>query len=190
MDDPSRLDAEELLHLALEASRRNGHAEAIEYLKRAVALVPRDAKVAYFLGAEHAQIGLYDRAIEDISRAVEIDPQLHAAHFQLGLLYLLQGRVENAINAWRPLDRLGEGDALFHFKTGLEHLARDEFPGCRAHLERGLALNRSNSALNTDMQRVLDELSARVQAAGGQPGIQEPRPAGHVFLSAYGKTQH
>src|SRR4051812_1046232 len=106
----ARLDDEELLHLAIEASRKQRHGDAIQYLKDAAAKAPRNAQVRFLLGAEHAQIGLLDRAQEEMSAALDIDPGLVPARFQLGLLHLVQARVAEASAAWKPLDALPESD--------------------------------------------------------------------------------
>jgi len=63
--------------------------------------------------------------------------------------------------------------AIFpHFKRGLECLARDDFYGCAANLERGMQLNTSNAALNKDMRRVLDDVAAHLAKP---PLISRPR---------------
>ena len=101
------LDAEELLHLAIQASQADRHDQAITYLKRAQAKAPENANIAYFLGAEHAQIGLYQRAMEEMAQALELNPALHTARFQLGLLYLTSGLAAPATEALGPLTALG-----------------------------------------------------------------------------------
>ncbi len=174
------LDADEMLHLAMDAAKRNQHEDAIDLLKRAVDLEPDHAKAHYFLAAEHAQIGMYDRAVEEMTKAVEIDPALHTAHFQLGLLHLTSGRTAEAIGAWAPLDALGDAHPLFLFKSGLEAMVRDEFDTCRDYLTRGIAANTINADLNADMQRVLAQLPA-----DGSPEPLATIGAGHVLLSGY-----
>jgi tetratricopeptide (TPR) repeat protein len=176
---PSRLDADELLYLAMAAAKQDRHEDAIDYLKRAIEMQPNHAKAHYFLAAEHAQIGMYDRAVEEMEKSVQLDPSLHTAHFQLGLLHLTSGRVAEAVNAWQALDQLGESDPLFQFKKGLECMANDQFDACREYLTKGIALNRVNPDLNIDMQRVLDELPAQ------GTDTRQVAQTGHVFLSAY-----
>lgn len=178
----TRLDADELLHLAMDAAKRNQHEDAIDFLKRAVDLKPDHAKAYYFLAAEHAQIGMYDRAVEEMAKAVEIDPALHTAHFQLGLLHLTSGRIAEAVSAWAPLDALGGEHPLFLFKTGLEAMVRDEFDACRDYLTRGIAANNINADLNIDMQRVLAQLPAD---DAPPPTTMASTGAGHVLLSGY-----
>lgn len=180
------LDADELMHLAIAASGRNDAEQAITLLKRAVELDPRHAKAHYLLGAEHAQIGLFERAAEEMRRAVEIDPQLHTARFQLGLLLLTSGQAHAAEEAWRGLDVLGAQHSLVLFRDGLLCLARDEFDECVRLLRAGMSANRDNAPLNVDMQRIADAVQARIAAAGG--GLEaDPDGAdrGHLLLNAY-----
>jgi Flp pilus assembly protein TadD len=185
----NKLDDQELLHLALRASNENRHEEAINYLKQALELAPNNAKVHYMLGAEHAEIGLYDRATQEMSRAVELDPALITAQFQLGLLHFTSGRVDEAEKAWSPLNKLGENNPFYHFKKGMLSLTRDEFEDCTQALEKGISLNRANEALNNDMRRVLASFVARSQPPQTNTKHDATQvaaaPATHVLLSAY-----
>jgi Flp pilus assembly protein TadD len=189
MEKPAaeRLDAEELLHLALKASGENGHEESITYLKRALELKPNEGRLHYMLAAEHAQMGLYDRAAQEMTKAVELDPSLVTAHFQLGLLHVTSGRVEEAEAAWRPLDKLGEGHFLRLFKSGMLHLVRDEFKESAECLEKGIQANTFNEALNNDMRRVLRDVQERLgkQPAAPQGDGARPLPSAARVLSAY-----
>jgi tetratricopeptide (TPR) repeat protein len=172
-----RLDAEELLQLALRASGESGHEESITYLKRALALKPDEGRLHYMLAAEHAQMGLHDRAAEEMAKAVELDPSLVTAHFQLGLLHITSGRVEKAEAAWQPLDKLGKDNFLHLFKTGMLHLVRDEFKESETCLERGIKANNFNEALNNDMRKILHDVQARLGKAAAAPAAT-PAEAG------------
>jgi tetratricopeptide (TPR) repeat protein len=181
--DHSNLDGEELLHLAIEATQDGRHGDAIQYLKQAVAKAG-DARLLFLLGAEHAQIGLFDRAVEDMTAALELDPDFAPARFQLGLMHLVRGAQAEASAVWKPLDSLPETDPYPHFKRGLEYLAQNESKHCRESLAKGIALNHSNVPLNRDMQRILDDLAARETGAErGKPTSEEQAP--HVLLSSY-----
>jgi len=184
----SDLDAEELLHLAMNASAEGKHEDAITSLKRAVTLAPQEGRIRYMLAAEHAQIGLYDRAAQEMAEAIELDPSLDTARFQLGLLHITSGRVDQAARAWEPLDKLGAEHPLYLFKSGLLHLARDEFQECTQLLKRGIARNKANAALNNDMQRVLQDVDKHLQAAetpAPAPSSAKTTSPNHVLLSAY-----
>lgn len=185
----STLDDDELLHLALHASREHRHDQAMAYLKRAIQAFPDSAKAHYLLGAEHAQIGLYERAIDEMSEAIRLDPSLTVAQFQLGLLQLTTGHLREAELAWEPLDQLQRNDPFYLFKSGLLHLMRDEVTECIQSLERGIANNAVNEALNDDMRRVLDDLqghNATLITANVEPAVHatHARPVRGI-LSAY-----
>jgi tetratricopeptide (TPR) repeat protein len=191
------LDADELFHLALKATQENQTEQAIEYLKRAVNLNPQNSKAHYLLGALHAEIGMYDRAALEMDHALEIEPDLHAARFQLGLLHLTSARLDLAKTAWQPLEKLGEEDPFYLFKTGMLLLAEDDFENCMQYLEKGIEKNTINLPLNNDMARVLEKAKAAMQnsktdAANDNPadksGEDSSSPKGrHVLLSAYNR---
>ncbi len=117
--------------------------------------VHTEAETRYLLGAELAQSGHYNRAIEEMQAAVQMQPSLHTATLQLGLLLLTLNEPAKAIAAWRPLEQLGEGEPLRLFKEGLEALIYDDFDQCIRLLTRGIATNTVNPALNTDMKLVI-----------------------------------
>ena len=183
----NQLDADELLHLAIRSSEADRHEESLSYLKRAAELAPKNGKIYYMLGAEHAQIGLYDRAAEEMAKAVELEPDLYTAHFQLGLLHITSARVAQAESAWKALDGLAPDHPLYLFKTGLLQLARDEFNECALNLKRGIQLNAANPALNNDMQRILGDLEKNINSTSTPttPVKTKLAPPAHSLLSAY-----
>ena len=190
MTNPTMLDVEELLHFAIKASRSSENEKAILYLKHALALEPENAKIHYFLGAQHAEIGMYERAIADMTKAVSIDSNLDTAHFQLGLLYATSGRIDEATTAWKSLDKLGNKHPLVLFKTGLIHLASDKFTEAEECLSQGIELNSANPNLNHDMQKIIQNLQAAVKSvnsAVATAGADSPKPnaGNNIFLAAY-----
>lgn len=175
------LDADELLHLAILDTQAGRHDAAIAKLKNAAEQAPGNGKIHYLLAAEHAEIGLYDRAIEGMKRAVQLDTGLDTAHLQLGLLYFTQGRAQEAEAAWAKLDKLGPDDSLHLFKTALLTLHAGDTAGCIRLLERAAANVRGNPALANDIQRMLANL--RRQA---DPKAAAATPAAHLLATRYG----
>lgn len=186
------LDTDELMHLALRANEQADTEKTIGYLKQVLSVEPENGMALYLLGAQHAQMKMYGRAIAEMEQAIEVEPNIPAtAHFQLGLLYLTSGAVPESLRAWLPLDQLGENDALFLFKRGLVHLIQDEFPECIENLEKGIAVNVLYPALSIDMQKFADKARAAMLQPKpvAQPEAAEARqapkgPAG-ADLSAY-----
>lgn len=167
--DLTVFDTEELFHLAIKLTGQQKHAQALACLKRAAKLAPHNGAVAYFTGVVYAQINLYERALAMMKHAVQLDPSLDIAHFQIGLLCFTSNRVSEAIEAWKPLDHLGSEQPLFLFKTGLEALAREDYAACREYLTRGIRLNTDNEPLNGDMRMVLQRIEGSQADAAGEP---------------------
>lgn len=200
------LDSEELLHLALVASQADRHDHAIALLKQAWQRSPDNANIVYCLGAEHAQIGMYERAIAEMAHAVELDPSLDAARLQLGLLCLSCGLSDRGVSELQPLasrESQEPDDCYRHFAQALLALVEDRLPECAASLERGLALNRANPALSDDMHRLQQSVRQQMQAvapiddAGNTAAIVAPLPPAEqasaanpqsLWLSSYKKN--
>ncbi|MCH2172725.1 tetratricopeptide repeat protein [Myxococcota bacterium] len=182
------LDAEELRHLAELAIQREDPEAALTTLKRLLQLEPEDGQALYLLGAVHAGLGMHARAIDEISRAIELLPDIPIARFQLGLLYVLENQAAEATEVWKSLDVLGDGDPLFLFKRGIEHYLEDRVDECIADLERGLELNVDNEGLSNDIQNILTEaIRERAESEGEvvTPEVVEDDEVRPVELSAY-----
>jgi tetratricopeptide (TPR) repeat protein len=177
MNNDIDLDADELKYLAIQASRNSETEHALMYLKHAIRQRPADGELLYLLAAEHAQLGMYDRAAEEMTAALECNPEMHTARLQLGLLHLTAGRIDAARSMLQRLAGLGAESYFSYFATGLECLIQDQFPACRAALERGISINDENPALNGDMQKIIDALPLT-----NQP---ETSDASSVWLSGY-----
>lgn len=182
MSMPPDLDAEELKFLAIQASRNKQSHQALIYLKEALVRSPRQGDLYYLIGAEHAQLGMYERAADEMEHALALSPQLHMARLQLALLHLSLGRSEAAMRVLQPLEQLGAEHALYQFGQGLQHLLHERFTPCRHALEKGMALNTDNPSLNADIGKLLNALPAEPVRSDLPPG---EAPAGNVWLAAY-----
>jgi tetratricopeptide (TPR) repeat protein len=185
----AKLDVEELMHLALSAIGRGDHPSAISGLKRAIELQPEHGRARFLLGAQYAEIGMLDRAADELTNALRIDPEMDMARFQLGLLHLTAGAVEAANETWQPFDALDASHPLLLFKKGLLCMVRDEFDDARMFLREGIVRNTFSPALNRDMANVLtridevaEEAKAQAQAASPEPAAEEDE---HIGVSAY-----
>jgi hypothetical protein len=141
----------------------------VEELRRAVVDDPRNAELRYLLGAEMAQQKDYDGAVMEMSAAVALNPQLHAARFQLGLLHLTMARPDHTSAVLAPFESLDDSSPFKHFKRGLDALIRDDFGNCVAHLREGIALNKENEPLNRDMAMLIDRVTAALSEATNNP---------------------
>lgn len=192
------LNVEELLHLALEASGRERYDLSIGYLKQAYAKAceePDDVsmrpEIPFLLGAQYAQIKMFDDAKRWMREAVALNPQFDIAVFQLGLLEVLSGEQQAGEVTWAGLDYLPVEHALRSFRDGLLALSYERYGEAIEHLRQGLVTGLDNAPLLAEMQRILSNVEAQ-QAT--QPSDAEATPDGvspesgaeaHILLTAY-----
>lgn len=145
----------------------------LQQIKSAVARDPGNAELRYLLGAELAQQRDYDGAVVEMRTALAIEPKLHFARLQLGLLYLTMARPNESVEIWGPLEALDDDAALKYFKRGLEALIRDDFAACIGHLQHGIQLNTQNAPLNRDMTMIIERV--RETTAGAPEPVTPPQ---------------
>ena len=188
----SELDAEELTFLAVKAMREDRDDDALGLLRRAIQRDPQSGKPHHLIGAILASQQKPARAIEAMTEALALEPQLAGARWQLGLLHFTSGNVVGAQAVWQAFDGLEQDHPYRLFKTGMLHLARDEFDDCVAMLERGTALC-DTASVNKDMQSVIDKVRAVVKprqsasaAASASQSLAQYETQ-HVMLARYKK---
>jgi tetratricopeptide (TPR) repeat protein len=167
--------------------------EKIAELRRAAVADPRNGEIRYLLGAELAQHRRYDEAVLELSAAVALNPLLHTARFQLGLLHLTMVQPHHAAAVLAPLENLEDHAPLKHFKRALEALAVDDFLAAVASLEHGMQLNTDNVPLNADMKLLLDRIKATMADnadAASRAAQDETSRNVHTDFSLYGLTRH
>jgi predicted Zn-dependent protease len=177
------LDNEELLRLSLEAINGSRDAEAISMLKLMLSRDPTHLHAAYLLAAQHAQIGMFDRAEAGMRAVVAQSPDFAIARFQLGQLLTMKGAVDESREVLSPLFA-GES-ALSAYARGMAALAVDDVAAGVRELELGLTLPQEIPALSSDMQRLRDNLLQQEAATGDMPPESAPTSA-PIYLAGYG----
>ena len=146
----------------------------LQRLRAAIVRDPGNAELRYLLGAELAQRREYPEAVAQMRTALDIDPKLHFARLQLGLLYLTMSQPGDSLAIWAPLEELDESAALKAFKRGSVALIRDDFPACIGFLQRGIALNKQIAPLNHDMSQLIDRVRDGSVIAEPQAPVAAP----------------
>jgi len=152
------LDADELVALALQATRRGDTRAALAQLERALERDPRHGPARHLRAGLWAGMQRFDLAIPEMERAVALEADPAPARFELGMMLLSNGRIDEARKAWQPLEALGEEHALFLFQRGMLSMVADRFDETIADLERGIARNQANPSLNREMQKVVERV--------------------------------
>ena len=151
------LDAEEYFHLALDATKQGLHHPAMEYLHKCLEQEPDNANAIFLLAAEHAELGLYKRAIEGMKKSIELDDQLDMAYYQLALLYLQQGEEAEAYSLWQHLSLQSPDPSIREFSQGM--LIFESTPAdALQHFDKALALPQQNNFLQKSMTGIVDNL--------------------------------
>ena len=198
-DDLSNLlTADELLHMAIEASNRERYDLSIAYLKQAMAKPePLRHEIPFMLASQYAQIGMKAEAKQYFAQTIALAPQFDIAIFQLGLLQLFDADQAGAELTFQQLDFLPAEHAINQFRVGMLALGRNELAVAGAALRAGLATGLANAPLMAEMQRILGNIE-KLQADAASAPAEAPVAAtdanantdtapteDHIFLSAY-----
>lgn len=179
------------LQQAMAASASGDLQTAISLFRTAVQEEPTSPLPSFLLGAELAQAGRIEEAIQAYATATLIAPEVHMARYQLGLLQFTSGQAALSLVTWQPLLALPATDPLSAFVKGFAEMASDRFVEALGHFRSGQALNTENAPLNADIQMVIDRIEALRHSQGATPSAamdQRSEPlsdASHVLLSNY-----
>jgi len=180
-----KLNAEELLRLALDAMNSGRDADAVVMLKTLLEREPSHAMARYLLAAQHAQLGMMDRAEEGFREVVERAPAFPIARFQLGQLLLTRSEASGAREVLSPL--VDQDDAVGAYARALCAAAVDDVAQAVDELEAGLSLPQDVPALAYDMQQLLGRFQEMSSGRGGVTTEPPAVPAAPIFMTGYGQ---
>ena len=137
---------------ALALSMDGKTTEAVESLKSACRLAPRDAEYRYKLALALNEVGQLDAARAALEETVKLDPQFARAWYNLGLAHAAQNRPEDALEALLHAETLDPRSAQIPYAraTILARLGRVE--EARTAVSRALELDRSFAAAQQLLQ--------------------------------------
>jgi predicted O-linked N-acetylglucosamine transferase (SPINDLY family) len=124
--EPNHVDALHLLGVL--ASQMGNHAEAVEHIRRAIALAGTEAPFHSNLGNALQALGRLDEAVASYRRALELNPEFADAHGNLGNVLQAQGHLDEAVSCYRRALALlpGHPGAHYNLGTALQALGRLE----------------------------------------------------------------
>lgn len=124
--------------------------EAIQEFKQ-------NGQLHFLKAAISAQQENYELAIAEYQLAIQFQPDLAIARFQLGLLQATLGDVNNATLALDTLATQNSGYLSF-FANGIIKILNNEIEIAQEQIQQGIAANRENVTLNNDMKAMLGRL--------------------------------
>lgn len=179
------LDMEELFALAISAGGANMHADAMVLLKTILERDPGNTNATYLLAAQHAQLGLVDRADAGFRQVLEASPGLAIARLQHVQLLMGQERLDDAATVIGPL--LDLSDEIGSYARALQASSAGRIDEAIRELDYGISLPQSIAALATDMRNLRKNLAAMAPMANSGPVVAVDAPA-PMFLTGYGRT--
>jgi tetratricopeptide (TPR) repeat protein len=151
---PDNLTARFLLGTAYERTGR--HEQAVEQLRRVLALEPDFHAALNYLGYIYAERGEnLEEALALVRRAVSLEPDNGAYVDSLGWAYYRLGRFEQARGYLERATRLDPGDATLHEHLGDVYVALGQTEKAREVYRRALELGDDNAE---QVRRKLDSL--------------------------------
>ncbi|TNJ33222.1 tetratricopeptide repeat protein [Arenimonas terrae] len=181
-----KLDNEELLFVALDAINGRRHGEAIALLKDLLDREPDHDEAKYLIAAQHAQIGMGERAESELRSLLDEKPGFVLARFQLGQLLLMRGSMADVVEILAPL-RDGV-DPVAAYARGLSSYAQGQPEAAVRHMEEGLALPQPLPAIADDMRAFHTYLLQLVKGAS-VPDVaasEQITPASRMRIAGYG----
>lgn len=168
----SMLDMDEYFHLALHANATGEHHVCLAYLKEVLRWEPQNARALYLLAVEHAELGMFERSIEEMKAALVIEAGLETARLQLGLLLLDAGRSSEAKLQLCQLKSSADA-TLRACAEALVALADNSAADARQKLALALSQESGSRPLLSLVQRLLDRLTS--EATSDRADVQHSR---------------
>jgi protein O-GlcNAc transferase len=145
--------------LGVTALERGRHAEALDWLQRAVAVAPRVAVYHISLGQALTALRRTDEAIDEYRQATELAPELVEAWFALGIALQAVGRRGEAIGIYRRVLQMrpDHADACSNLGSALDQLGQ---------LEDAIAVYRQALELEPERATTLNNLGSALSRCG------------------------
>lgn len=118
--------------------RKRGYSQAIEQLRRAVALRPNSAHIHNLLGLVYAFAQKPGEGVTHFHRAIELEPENGDYHAHLGNAYMLLVDYEGAKTAYGKALELGLRNPKPHFDLGLISEQENRLADARGHYETAI----------------------------------------------------
>jgi len=162
---------------------------ATSLLARALKQFPYAAEMHFLYGSELAERAEFESAARSLRQALVLNPSLHIARFQLAFLHLVNGDAEATAILLQPLlQDEGADSYLIFFAKGCVAALQDNMNECKQLIERGMAENTVNHALNINMEKMLSLLlTDNNRQLLEQSNIEE---VGSVLFDVYTQQSH
>ena len=154
-----------------------GRAEGVKELTLYVQRHPDDP-IGYFDLAQISYHGNHERALEEVSAAVRLDPSLEPAHFVRGWLLHSLGREEEALAELQAAVRLDSHDALALDQLGLVYMSLEKPADAQEALRQAAAISPNDPLVLLHLARALVDSGHPEEAQPFFDRFRKVRPQG------------
>lgn len=150
---------EALLWMGVIAHKQNDSKHGLDFVKRAIELVPNNAFFYSTLGNVQKDMGEQDAAIASYKRALKLKPDSPDAYNNLGTVYFAQGNLDAAIDNFQKAIALvpAYAEALNNLGSALHKKGRPS--DAITVLQQAISINPSYAQALFNLARVIHETS-------------------------------
>ncbi len=144
-----------LLLLANALQLEGRYKEVIALLQEKRTLYSESAAFLVTLAESEFDEKIFDAALQDLTRAVAIEPTLYQAHYLRGNALMNSNDVDGAIAEYREAIGLAPGQPRTYFQLALALRAKQDEAGEESALEQVLAINPQYAMAHSELGRIL-----------------------------------
>lgn len=160
--DPS---LQTLLLLANALQLEGRYKDVIALLEEKRTLFSQSAAFLVTIAESEFDEKIFDAALADLTRAVEIEPKLYQAHYLRGNALMNSNDVDSAIAEYRKAIDLAPGQPRTYFQLALALRAKQDEPAEQSALQKLLVIDPQYAMAHSELGRILinqDRLSEAV----------------------------
>ncbi len=138
------------------------------------------------VGIKQAEQGNYDVAIASIKQAIQLDPRLQSAYYNLGFIYYQAGKPQQAVNYYHEALKLDPGDLQARRGLGLAYTAQEKWSHAAAVFSDLLRLTPDDSEVAVQLGRTYLEMgqpNKAISALQKATALTPKNPRAHLYLS-------
>ncbi len=137
------------------------------------------------VGIKEAERGDYQSAIRTINKALELDPRLQSAYYNLGFIYYQAGKPQQAVNYYYEALKLDPGDLDSRRGLGLAYTAQKKWSHAAAVFADLLEMTPDDSEVAIQLGRTYLEMGQPEKAIGSlqkATALAPKNPLAHLYL--------
>lgn len=127
--------------IALTCYKKKDYKKALEVLKEATRLAPKDAYNSHLSGLCHAELQMIDAAMSDYNRAIGLNDQDVDSLNNRGVIYLDRKNFQKAFEDFDRIIKLGKGEGRTYYNRSLTYTALGKNDLAQADLKKAKSMN-------------------------------------------------